>query len=538
MTGESQSQPSRSTQLEPRIFWPGLLIVLVLSILLAAMGDTAQASVEALFETLMAHFGWLYLLTGIGGLVFLLWLALGRYGRIKLGAPDDEPEFSTLNWIARLFCAGIGIAIVNWAFVESIYFLGRPPFGVEPNSEAAAEWAIAYAQFHWGLIPWALYALPAIPIAYSLYVRRLPGVRFSTASEGVLGQRAQGWMGYAMDVLVVFSTVGGVGTSLGLAVPLVSALCSELFGVGDSFALHLGILALWTAIFSVSVYKGLDRGIKRLSDFNVVFALALLLFTMVVSGGTAFFILSMWTNSMGLLIGNFFRMSFWLDPVAGGGFPQDWTIFYWAWWIAYAPMMGLFVARISRGRTIRAVLLGEIFWGAAGCWVFFAVWGGYAVHLEINGLAPVAEALHGDGIAAAVIVVLRTLPFADFVLAVFTALCFVFLATTLDSAAYTLASASTKELTGYQEPARWNRLLWAFVLALVAVGLLGVGGLRAVQISTIVGALPMIPILLVLLISLMRWLREDFGGSLAQPALALEQKEGKARVVECDPQAR
>jgi BCCT family betaine/carnitine transporter len=395
--------------------------------------------------------------------------------------------------------------VVAVSLVEPIYYLNAPPFGVEPRSALAVEWASVYGAFHWGPIGWAIYTLPAVAIAYAVYVEQRRSLRFSSASQGLLGRYSTSWPGAAIDVFVVAGIVGGTGTSLGLGIPLVSGLLSALLDTGDSFSLRLGVVAVWTLLFGTSVSLGLKRGIRVLAGVNVALALALLGFVLAV-GPTAF-ILALSTSSFGLMLDSFFRMSLWLDPVTKSGFPEEWTLFYWAWWIAYAPMLGLFVARISRGRTIRQLVLGEIVWGSLGCAVFYWIWGSYALHLETSGLVDISGALAASGIPAAVIAVLGSLPGSTFVTLAFTILCFVFLATTLDSAAYVIASVCTRDLPGDQEPARWNRLAWAGVLALVATGLLAVGGVKAAQTSTVVVALPLIPILVVLTWSLMRWLR-------------------------------
>ncbi|KXK67641.1 choline transporter, partial [Pseudomonas monteilii] len=233
-------------------------------------------------------------------------------------------------------------------------------------------------------------------------------------------------------------------------------------------------------------------------------------------------------------VNNFIHMSLWTDPVAKGTFPQDWTIFYWAWWIAYAPMMGLFVARISRGRTIKELILAELVWGSLGCWVFFAVWGGYSLNLQLTGELDVSAILSAQGIPAAVLAILKTMPFSSLVIGAFVLLCFVFLATTLDSAAYVLASVTSNELSGYEEPQRWLRIVWALSLAVIGIGLLKVGGLKAVQTSTIVVALPLIPVLGVLTWSLLRMIRADLKHELGSREIVLEDTVALGNTPEID----
>jgi len=514
---------TQETKIDPKVLWPSLFLVLAFSGALLSFPDKAGDITQIVLSWISLKFGWLFLIFGLGCVLFLLWLGFGRYGHVKLGGPDDEPEFSTFSWIAMLFCGGMGIAIVNWAFVESAYYLASPPFGFEPFSHQAAEWAGAYGHFHWGLTPWAIYGVPAFAVAYSLYVRKRPFLRLSTASEGVI--RPGSLIGLVFDVVVIFGIIGGVGTSLGLGIPLVSMLVGDLLGIPDSFGLKLAILVVWTAIFTTSVFLGLKKGIRLLSDINLKLSLVLLLYVFVV--GPSVFIVSMWTNSFGLYLKNFFWLSLWTDPVSTGGFPQDWTIPYWAWWLALSPMMGLFVARISKGRTVRQLVMAQLLGGGMGSWLFMGVWGGYANYLNLNEIVNVSEILKNGGIPAAVVACLRQLPAYGYLIGpAFTLLCFVFLATTLDSSAYTLASLSYRNLTGDQEPARWSRVMWAIVIAVVPISLLSVGGLKVVQLSSVLVALPMVPVMMVLAVSLLRWLGADFGERLRPKPMTLDAPFG------------
>lgn len=379
-----------------------------------------------------------------------------------------------------------------------------------------------YGQFHWGITPWAVYALPAIPIAYAIHVKRVPALRLSAACRGVIGAHADGLFGKLIDTVVIFAMIGGVGTSLGLAVPLVSSLVGEMTGLPMSFGLQLVVLCIWTTLFTYTVWAGLKTGIARLADLNTFIAYFLLAYVFIV--GPTTFILNTWCNSLGLMMNDFIRLSLWSDPISNGGFPETWTVFYWAWWAAYAPMMGLFVARISRGRTIRQVIWGVLFFGSFGCWCFLAVWGGYVIHLQTQGILDVYGILQASGGSndVTVVAILRSIPGAKYIfIPAFTVLCFVFLATTLNSAAYTLSSQVTRVLSGTEEPPRWNRTLWGILLGLFAVGLLATGALKAVQLSSIVVALPLIPVLLLMVVSLMKWLREDYGEQLRGKPVAL-----------------
>lgn len=522
-----RSTKTDSKAVDPFILWPSVAVILLIIVPLAVNPVAGKKTIDYLLGWVTGNFGWLYLLTGVGSFAFMCWLAFGPIGRIRLGQPGEKPEFGLISWITMLFTAGIGISICNWAFVEPIYFLASPPMGQAAGTASAAEWAAMYPMFHWGVVPWALYLMPALPIGYALYVRQVSVLRMSEACRGLFGNLVDGPLGRLIDIIVIFSIVGGVGTSLGLSVPLVSKLVQTIFNIPDSMTLQLGILAVWMFLVGWSVYNGLSKGIQVLSNINAGLALLLLFF--VLFAGSTVFILSLWSNSFGLFLSNFFRMTFWTDPVARSGFPEAWTIFYWAWWIAYAPMMGLFVARISRGRTIKEIILHGVIWGSIGCWAFFAIWGGHALNIELEGVLDLQAIVNSEGIPSTVVAVLQTLPGSKLLLVIFTLLCFVFLATTVDSSAYVLASVCTKELTGYDEPARWNRILWTVMLGLVGVGLLTVGGLQAVQASTVLVALPMIPVLMAMGFTLMRWSFDDFGSQLSPRELVLGRSRRSRR---------
>lgn len=517
------NEPHSRPQLDLAVFVPAFGIAVIAALFLVMMPEQAEAWAAHLMSLVTSQFGWLFVIFGFGTFVFALWLAFGRFGHVKMARSDEPPEYSELSWAAMMFSAGIGIGLVSWSFVEPIYYLSTPPLHIEPHSAKAAEWGHMYSLFHWSFVPWALYAVPSVAVAYVLHVRHRPFLRISEVCRPLLGDRVDGWMGSVIDTLIILGLIGGAGTSLGLGVPLVSSLTTTMLGVEENIFTRLGVIAFWTLIFGVSAYKGLKAGIRILSDINIFLAVALVLLVLVV--GPTVFILSISANSIGLMLDNFTRISFWLDPVRHGGFPDAWTLFYWAWWIAYAPLMGLFFGRISRGRTIRQMVLGIMLWGSLGCISFLSICGAYALNLELSGTLDVTRLLNEQGIPATVVAIIQTLPFSQVVLAAFTLLSFVFLATTLDSSAYVLASISTKNLYGEQEPGKRNRLAWAFALAMIAVGLLFASGLQTVKSLTIILALPLTVVLFLIFRALLRVLDADFGQRVKTDALVFSAPE-------------
>lgn len=502
-----------ATNIDRQIFVPATITILALVVPISLFPESAEQYANDLIGRITHGLGFLYLLGALALLLFLAWLAFGRYGDVRLGRAEDAPEYSKFNWIAMMFCTGMGSSIMNYAFVEPLYFMQGPALGIAASGTAAAEHALAYSFFHWGFSAYAIYMLPAIPIAYMLYVRRVNLFRMSEAFYGILGDRVHGPIGKLIDILVILGIIGGTATTLGLSGPVLAALFSQTFGIPNSFGLQVFVLILWTAIFSWSVYRGLSNGIQILSRINAILAAVLLAFVFLT--GPTLFILNLSTDAIGILTTNFFRMSLWTDPIAQGGYPQSWTIFYWAWWLAYAPMVGLFTARISKGRSLRELILNGVGFGTLGSWVFFAVWGGYSVFVQTSGGLDLTSILSEQGMPAAILAAVKGQAMPALFMFVFLVLFMVFTATTMDSAAYVLASMSSAKLDGDQEPTRINRVFWAFILGLTATAMLLMGGLKAVQASSVVLGTPMLFLSALLAVSFLRMLREDFGSALS-----------------------
>ncbi len=491
--------------------WAFVASVLTIAALASPMWiapEQAGNLVRQGYDGITHNFGFLYQWYGIAVLGFLLYLAVSRFGLVRLGPADSRPEFGTLSWIAMLFCAGIGAGLLYWAVIEWGYYIDAPPFGLEPRSPEAVEWAASYGLFHWGINAWAIYCLPALAIAYPFYVRKVPYLRLSTACLRYLPGGVTSKRGRLIDFFYMINLIGGTGTSLGLSSPMIAASFAELTGLSHDFVLEVMVVIFCIAVFGTSAWLGLERGFKKLADFNLWLALTLLFFVLAV--GPTLFILKTGTNSIGLVLQNLVRMSSWTDPVSNSRFVEDWTVFYWAWWIAYGPFVGIFVTRISYGRTIREVITGMLLFGSLGAWLFFIVFGNYALHLEINDLLLVTEIMKQQSEATAITQVFASLPLSDLALGVFLVVAVVFLATTYDSASFTLASVSTRELHAGENPARWLRVFWACGLGVLPITLMFVdGGIKVVLSTTIVVSLPLLLVGFLMANSLLQQLKED-----------------------------
>lgn len=496
-----------NARVDKKVFWMSLALVGAICAPLLLGPERGLAILSDVLEFITSQFGWLYMWFAIAIFGVLVWLGAGKYGRVKFGGPDTRPYFSTPVWIALIFSAGIGGGVMYWGVIEWAYYYTDPPLGIQPESVQAAHWAATYPLFHWGFTAWAIYCLPALPLAYAFHVRRQPILRLSESCRGAIGRHADGSLGKLIDAFFVFGLIGAAGTSLGLEVPMVSEGFSELTGVARSLGLDVAITVVWVGIFVVTAYVGLEKGIKRLADFNMYLALALGIFIIVV--GPTIFILDTFTNSIGILLQNFVQMSFYMDPAGGSEFTEDWTVFYWGWWLAYAPFVGLFAAKISGGRTIRGMILAMCLAGSLGCWLAFALLGNTSMYFELNNVVPVVNILNEDGGPAAIVATMQGLPLGNVVLAVFLVLLIIFLAAGLDAAGYTMAASASRDFHPEQEPARWHAVFWAVVLGAVSISMMATGGVDALQTLTIITAFPLIFVLTIVTLSFRKWLMED-----------------------------
>lgn len=505
------------------------LILLIAVIPMMVFPKASQDIITHLNDVVSSTLGSVYLLIGLATLIFVLYIAFGKYGNVTLGEATDKPEFNNFSWAAMLFCAGIASDILYWGVIEWAFYYQDPPHGGKGMTDSALNYATMYGMFHWGPIAWATFVLPALAIGYLVFIKKKPVYKISQTMRPILRGQTDGIIGKIVDILFIFGLLGGAATSLALGVPMISAGIEKLTGIGDSMLMRSIILFTITAVFAYSSYSGLKKGIKVLSDANVILSFVLLGFVFIV--GPTVFIMETSITGMGNMIKNFFQMATWIEPFGGIGgrketnFPQQWTIFYWSWWIVYAPFIGLFIARISKGRTLKEIVLGTIIYGTLGCALFFGIFGNYAVYLQITGSFDVIHFLNTNGTEATIIEVMHQLPFPNLIIVLFLLSAFLFLATTFDSGSYILAAASQKKVIG--EPLKANRLYWAFALCLLPFGLMLVGGEQALEVlktASLLASVPLLAIFVMMMISFLRTLSED--------RLKLEDRAEKYREVE------
>lgn len=485
-----------------KVFVPTLLITAFTILCMILYPEKSAELVSKMFRVLTYDFGWVFLTFFVASVIFAFWLAFSKHGQLTFGGEASEKDYSEFSWGAMLFTSGLGVGIVLMAFVEPIAFLSNPPFHIEPMSDLAYEYSHMYSQFLWGFPGWIAYTPSIVAVAYFLYNKKINVLRLSAVIEPVVKEKGMKIAGPLTDIIVTIGIVGGISTSLGLGVPTLSGILSEITGEPESLKMTVILLAVWMIAFAVTMYLGLDKGIKKVSNANMIlFAV----FALVVALKSPFLkIVNLETNSIGLMVDNIGKLLLSTDSITQSGFPQNWTVFYWAWMISFLPMMALFVGRISRGRTIRKTVLGTGLWGGLGCMMSFALFGGYALYLQHSGTIDLSEIYNTQGRNALIVSIIKTLPLSNVMMVVYAVLLFLFLATTVNSGVFSIASVCTKQMSGEEEPARWHRMLWAVILVMLALAMTVVGKLEVVQTASLLFAFPLVFVLIFVMISIKR----------------------------------
>lgn len=466
-------------------------------------GPSLQQPLAQLLGWVNLHFGWLYLLVFIINFTFLLWLALSRYGTIKLGKPNDTPRYGNFKWGSMIFATGIDASIMMLSITDPLQFIQTPPFGLKPYSNQAYIASSALSQFNWGPLAWMMFAPAAILIGYVTYRKNKPTQKLSDNFSFLQGNSsAKKVSRTVIDFLVVIGIIGGLGSSIGMEVPRTSRVFSTVTNLPDNIWLQLGIFTVLFILLGITVYKGLNGGIDRLSMANIYLAIVFLALILLVSPAQT--ILTDWRQSLEVLVQKFIPMSTNVHP----SLTQQDTIFYWGWWLTFMPLMGTFIAKISCGRTIRQILLGMLAYGVPGCFLFHAIMGGYALWLQKTGALNLVNILNHHSQADVIVAVVSTLPMKKMMLIFYAASCFIFLAATISGAAYVLSSFTSTPLYG-KEPSRFNRMSWVFIFLAFAFSLVLVGGFQVIQTISVLAGLPLTIVCLLVLFSIYRLVTHD-----------------------------
>ncbi|WP_329125244.1 BCCT family transporter [Streptomyces sp. NBC_01465] len=479
----------------------------------AALGkDSFDDASSSALTWVLSNFAWLFVTAADLFLVLCVVLALSRYGRIRLGADDSEPEFTNLAWIAMMFSAGMGIGLMFYGVGEPLqHYVSPPPSsGAAAQTGGAARTALEYSFFHWTLTPWAIYGIAGLALAYAGF-RKSRGNRLSSAFVPLIGaRRANGPLGRAIDLLAVFATVFGTATSLGLGTLQVAEGLNITSGVTNSQTTQLIIIASLSAAFVLSAFSGLNKGVKWLSTLNIVLAASLMVFVFLL-GPTVYILDTIPASVLGYL-DDLLPMASRTGAFTDSEWLGSWTIFYWAWWLSWAPFVGTFIARISKGRTIREFLMGVLLVPSGATVIWFCVMGGTAIRLDATGAADMASTVK-DGAEASLFAMLDALPLGTVTSYIAMVLVMTYFVTSADSASLVMGSLTSR---GSLHPPTWLVVTWGILMAGVAAVLLVAGGLNSLQTATILVALPFVVVMLVLCWALVKELREDPGAGPAR----------------------
>jgi len=497
-----------------------LSVIIALALLGALVIATILKPVEATDGLVAARvgatdiLGFYFILIVIAALVFNVFLAFSKYGDIRMS--KEKPQYKTFNWVAMIFCAAMGTSILYWSAIEWVYYIQWPPFGMEALGPDIEELSVAYSFFHWGIPAWSVYAVGVVPLAYRYYVRKKNDLSLQVACEGALGDRVFGPLGKVINIIFIFGILGGLTISYGTGIPMLANNLKNIIGTPENFTVYAIFILVITVVFASSTYIGLEKGMQTISKGTTYGSLLLcILFLVLVS---PLFIMDNFVQSMGLMIQNFIPMSTYLDPIRETNFPQDWTCFYWAWWLGLAPWMWIFIAKISRGRSIKSIIGTVTLAGSAGSFIFFGTISNYGLGQYVKGAFDAVGIMTESGANQTISELVLTLPAGIVILVIWLVVAFFLLVTTMDSAAYTLAAASTIGLRTTDDPSKNLRLFWAIMLAISPLALLyagqfiegGVplGGLQAMLILT---AIPVSVLLFFVMYSGHKWIKEDYG---------------------------
>jgi BCCT family betaine/carnitine transporter len=471
-----------------------IALVFIFVAFMAIKPDGTLAVVSKVFDVVTSIMGVPILWFVFIGLFLALYIALSKHGNVKLG--EGKPDFSMFSYIAMMICAALAATAVFYSFVEWSYYYADPAFGITPYSKDAAEYSLPYAFFHWGFSVQVIFVLTAVSLCYAYYVRKVPSLRISAVCEEMMGGfRHKKKVGRLIDGLTILSIVGGMGVSLGVGVPLITAGLAKIFGITPSFTINVVALLIIAAVFSLTSFVGIERGMKRLSDWTLYLGIFLIAFIFIT--GPTGFIVKNFTQSLGTMLTNYVDMSLFTDPIGKSGFPELNTIFLFTLALNYAALMGIFITKISKGRTIRQMILTCL----------FGINGSFGMLEEISGGFALSKA---EDVSAGLFQLLGTMPGGLFAPIIYTVVTVGFLATSLDSASFTLAASSTKQLDSKGNPNPAFRLVWCVVLALVPLSIMfAQAPFTAIKTVCIVLSVPFLFIIIGMLYGLFRWFKED-----------------------------
>ncbi|MBN2297960.1 MAG: BCCT family transporter [Deltaproteobacteria bacterium] len=511
--------------LHPQVFFAAGGLVLLFIVLTVIFREQSAAFFQYLLDVIGNTFGWLYILAANFFVIVMVLIASSDYGKIRIGGPDALPEFSTFSWYAMLISAGMGIGLMFWSVAEPIfhYMTPSPMFDVSPETAQSAQVGLGLTYYHWGIHPWGIYALVGLSLAFFAYNRGLP-LTIRSIFYPLLKEKIFGFWGNLIDILSVLATLFGLATSLGLGVSQVASGLNYLFGFPTSTGFAVVLIGAITLLAVISIATGLDKGVKMLSMANMYTAGIFMLFLLL--AGPTVYILKAFTQNIGFYIQNLPQLSFWVETfygVEGSNWQNAWTIFYWGWWISWSPFVGMFIARISKGRTIREFILGVMIFPTLLSFLWMSTFGGSALWLQLSGTADIAAAVSKD-VSTALFVMLESFPFTRITSFIGIVLVTVFFVTSSDSGSLVVDHLTSGGKLDSPIP---QRIFWGVMEGVCAAALLMGGGLAALQSASIATGLPFTIVLLIMCYSLYSGLQEEL-----YHAMVIEKMQPETQKIE------
>ena len=525
----SNNNLKEKRQIDKTSFWPATIITLAFGALFFIIPEQSNAALSVIHAFTTNQLGWFFLLFTLIILGVCFFYAFSPMGKIVLGKTGEKPIMSTKTWLAMVLISGTGGNLLYLGAIEWIWIVADPPFGLAPESVEAYRWAMAYGMFHWGPSAWGLYVACAIPIAYFFFVKRRSNMKMSDYARPLLGKQSDGIAGHALNFLYIFGLLGGVLTSMALGTAPISEGIAYVLGLERSnVVIDVIVMGLWTFVPLGALWLGLKKGIVRLGKVNI-WAMVLLLVAIFILGPT-WFIFNQSTEGLGVMLQNYVLMSLHTDPIGQGGFPQAWTIFYMSWWAVYAMPFGLFIAKISKGRTIRQTVVGALSAGSIGCMLFYMVLPAFGMNMQLTGKADLVTTLAEYGRGRVVIEMLQSFPLglggiAIVFFIVLVLFCFI---TGHITVGYSLAAATEKKLSQDQDPQRWNVTFWLILAGVVSLGLylLNPAALKPLQTVSILAGFPICFAILILVLSFLKQVKKDFPTGIPLPKNSEEHVYG------------
>ena len=489
------------------VFMISLLVIAVLVVTTVIVGKPMEKYFTHIQTVMADNTGWVFILIVNFLLLFALFLGFSKFGKIRLGGKDAKPEFSNKGWFAMLFSAGMGIGLLFWSVAEPIFHYNSNPLIDNSDKVDAAKSAMSLTFLHWGVHAWAIYAIVGVALAFFTFNRKLP-LTIRSIFYPLFGNKIYGPLGDAIDIISVIATIFGLATSLGFGVQQVNAGLSYLFNIESNTSIQIILILVITGMATLSLILGLDKGIRRLSEWNM--RLALLLLTFVIVVGPTVFIFKSLVQNIGQYLNNFLELSFWTESYRGvikeKHWQNSWTIFYWAWWIAWSPFVGIFIARISKGRTIKEFVLGVLLVPTLLTFIWMSVFGGSALYQELLGNTIITEAVN-ENVSTAIYTLLEQYPFAFISSLLAVIIVASFFITSSDSGSMVVDMLTSG---GRHDAPVGQKVFWASMEGLVAGILLVGGGLTALQTASILTGLPFAILLIVLCFSFYKSLKSYY----------------------------